>query len=76
VDYWQDRIPFHPLTCGNDSEHMPLRAREVLVYETETVELYCTQCYYRQDFIPESVYDAWRRRHIFIYPEKEVEGEE
>lgn len=38
----------HPLTCGNDSDHALLEARQV----SQEVHLFCPDCDYIQEKIP------------------------
>lgn len=47
---WQKGL-FHPLTCGNDSSHPDLEARE----ENGKVILFCTACGYKQEHVPNVV---------------------
>lgn len=47
----QNNAQFHELTCGNDSQHLPLICGEV----DGKVILKCLECDYTQDYIPESV---------------------
>ena len=45
----QQSDSFHPLTCGNDSQHLPLVPKEV---DGEVI-LYCLECdYIQEDYIP------------------------
>lgn len=48
VKMWQTEEMLHPLTCGNDSNHLPLEPKE----ENGKVILVCSECDYTQDFIP------------------------
>ena len=43
---------WHELTCGNDSQHLPLIGKEV----DGKVILVCLECDYYQDYIPEVVF--------------------
>ena len=51
VKKWQNTGHVHPLTCGKDSSHPNLEAKEV----NGKVILYCTACDYRQKHIPQVV---------------------
>jgi hypothetical protein len=48
---WQQNASVHPLTCGNDSQHLPLVGKEV----NGKVLLVCLECDYNQDYVPEVV---------------------
>ena len=48
---WQVDIMKHPLTCGNDSNHRSLAPEE----RNGKVILYCLDCDYVQDHIPDVV---------------------
>lgn len=57
---WQQAGFVHPLTCGNDSQHLDLLPApgEILPIQSGeaaqvTMVLVCVQCGYRQKFIPE-----------------------
>ncbi len=62
VDYFQDEVPFHPLTCGNDSQNHDLLRVKVREWDGSPV-LYCPTegCDYIQTWIPEMVLQAYRR---------------
>ena len=51
VRAWQANGMVHPLTCGNDSSH----AKLVPVEADGKVILTCSDCDYRQDWIPNIV---------------------
>ena len=51
VVQWQNAGFVHPLTCGNDSQHQDLVAKEL----DGKVVLHCLDCDYVQDWIPEEV---------------------
>ena len=50
---------WHELTCGNDSQHLPLTGNEV----NGKVVLKCVECDYIQDYIPSIIfgndYKSW-----------------
>jgi len=48
VKAYQERGDFHPLTCGNDSNHLLLVAKEI----DGKVVLVCPECDYVQNWIP------------------------
>ena len=48
---FQKNYNWHELTCGNDSQHLPLVPKEV----NGKVILKCVECDYDQDYIPECV---------------------
>jgi len=49
INEHQQRKDLHPLTCGNDSRHRPLLAKE----ENGKAILVCEDCDYVQRYIPE-----------------------
>jgi hypothetical protein len=51
VNGWQNDPRVHPLTCGHNTAHRPLVARE----EGGTVVLACQDCAYTQTHIPDLV---------------------
>ena len=51
IKHWQSSEKIHPLTCGNDSNHLPLLPFE----ENGLVVLRCFDCGYRQEHIPRVV---------------------
>ena len=51
VNLWQNTGFVHPLTCGNDSQHQNLIAKEF----DGKVLLTCVDCDYIQDWIPPEV---------------------
>jgi hypothetical protein len=55
VNEWQNSIFFHPLTCGNDSNHEILYPKIDLISKTEDLfelTLYCKECNWKQDVPP------------------------
>jgi len=48
VNEHQKRADRHPLTCGKDSNHAPLVARE----QNGQVKLFCEDCDYVQNWVP------------------------
>jgi hypothetical protein len=48
---FQKNDNWHELTCGNDSQHLPLVPKEV----KGKVILVCLECDYDQDYIPKLV---------------------
>ena len=48
VNAWQSSVMVHPLTCGYDSTHKPLIAKEI----DGIVVLICEDCDYKQKHIP------------------------
>jgi hypothetical protein len=48
IEVWQSTPYFHPLTCGNDSNHKNLVAFE----DNDSIKLKCLDCDYIQDHIP------------------------
>ena len=60
VDFWQDEVPFHDLTCGNDSGHLELRGKE----KSGGVFMFCPTCDYEQDWIPDCVFRAYVDREM------------
>ena len=61
---WQNAGFVHPLTCGNDSRHQDLLAKEL----DGKVVLYCLHCNYVQDWIPEEVLSNYVERMQKIMP--------
>lgn len=59
IDFWQDEVPFHPLTCGVDSNHAELRGKPDADGD---VVLVCPTCGRVQDYIPEPVTNAYRQQ--------------
>ena len=51
IAQYQNNGNWHELTCGNDSQHLPLVGKEV----NGKVILVCLECDYDQDYIPEVV---------------------
>lgn len=69
IDFFQDEFYGHPLTCGNDSNHQILRGRKK---DDGMVELYCKDCDYTQEYIPDYVIAVWdSREEIMIYYQQE-----
>lgn len=56
VNLWQNAGFVHPLTCGNNSQHQNLAAKEI----NGKVILFCLDCDYIQNFIPECVLEIKR----------------
>jgi len=54
IKKWQMYEHFHPLTCGNDSNHEILKPIEI----EGKVILVCPQCDYKQHKIPSVVLDT------------------
>jgi hypothetical protein len=54
IEAWQANEELHPLTCGEDSNHHPLRPDED---ENGSVILRCPDCDYTQDNIPSVVFE-------------------
>lgn len=52
IAQYQSNGNWHELTCGNDSQHLPLVGKEV----NGKVILVCLECDYDQDYIPEVVF--------------------
>jgi len=48
IKEWQTNGRFHPLTCGNDSNHAVLVPFE----QNGEVKLRCTDCNYVQNYVP------------------------
>jgi len=48
INAHQKRTDLHPLTCGNDSRHAPLLAKE----QDGQVLLVCLDCDYVQTWVP------------------------
>jgi len=59
IVYWQKSKDVHPLTCGNDSNHGLLFPG--IDEETNTVVLSCPNCNYVQRFIPEIVFEHYKK---------------
>jgi len=55
VTEWQDNDAVHPLTCGNDSSHHPLRSLLLRRGKDAKVILVCDDCDYEQTYIPACV---------------------
>lgn len=51
------RAPIHSLTCGNDSSHRDLWPQ--YNYNSEDVYLFCLDCDYEQDYIPDVVFSTY-----------------
>ena len=51
VAMYQQNGMFHELTCGNDSQHLPLQAKEI----DGKVLLVCLECDYTQEYIPKHI---------------------
>lgn len=49
----QQSSNWHELTCGNDSQHLPLIGKEI----NGKVVLKCLDCDYEQDYIPSVVFN-------------------
>lgn len=56
--YWQNKVPFHPLTCGVQSSHAELVGQE----KDGNVILVCPTCGYEQDYVPSVVYTTYENR--------------
>ena len=52
IAQYQHNGNWHQLTCGNDSQHVPLVGKIV----DGKVILVCCECDYDQDYIPEVVF--------------------
>lgn len=52
IERWQANPAFHPLTCGEDSNHEPLNPVVEPTNDGERLVLVCPTCGYRQDYIP------------------------
>lgn len=82
INYWQDKAYVHPLTCGNDSNHAELRGRIETQDDGVEVVLYCPDCDYTQEWVPEVVYKLWQNReeyesrHAFMGFKKDASNRE
>lgn len=56
VEAWQKNDMVHQLTCGNDSNHPILIP---IISDEGKCILYCSECGYEQNFIPEIVIEAY-----------------
>ncbi len=57
IAFFQQSDNWHKLTCGNDSQHLPLVGKEV----EGKVFLKCLDCDYAQDYIPSIVFkNEWK----------------
>lgn len=61
INWWQSQENLHPLTCIT-SNHRKL---EVKHNPDGKIILYCKDCDYTQENIPESVYSIYRSRERF-----------
>jgi hypothetical protein len=52
IALFQKNGNWHELTCGNDSQHLPLIGKE----KEGKVILYCVECGYENDYIPSLVF--------------------
>lgn len=52
IAVWQNNGNWHELTCGNDSQHLPLIGKEI----DGKVLLKCLNCDYVQDYIPSIIF--------------------
>ena len=63
INQWQEAGFVPPLTCGNDSNHKLLVADIKTHRESEctthTVGLKCVDCDYTQEYVPDTVYQAY-----------------
>jgi hypothetical protein len=57
IDWWQREAPFHPLTCGNDSQNHSLLQGKMTPEGKPYLE--CPDCDYLQLWVPDYVVDAW-----------------
>jgi hypothetical protein len=63
IDFWQDEVPFHPLTCRVESSHAELRGIYGNPTEDEPdVVLHCPTCGHVQNWIPDVVLRAYEQR--------------
>src|SRR5437588_851850 len=62
ITRWQLDTLVHPLTCAVESDHRPLLL-PCWDEERQCVYLWCPECDYRQDSIPECVL-VHERRHV------------
>ena len=58
---WQAAGVVHPLTCGKDSSHADLLPG---VTKDGELELCCTDCDYRQAFVPPQVVNPGTKRYL------------
>jgi hypothetical protein len=61
IKKYQDCPFVHPLTCGNDSNHSNLKG---IILKGEVV-LFCPDCDYRQEWVPEIVYSVQNLKGVF-----------
>ena len=52
IKAYQNNTLYHPLTCGNDSNHRNLEPFE----DKGVVKLKCLDCEYIQDWVPDCVF--------------------
>ena len=58
IDHWQNNVNLHPLTCGNNSDHLLIGV--VKCFETFIdVILFCPKCFYEQENVPYVVYEFY-----------------
>jgi len=53
---WGSFTHHHEMTCGNNSNHAVLEPK---IHADESVSLYCTDCDYTQDKVPDIVYEDY-----------------
>lgn len=58
IRWFQQQPNFHPLTCGVDSQKHQLL--EPMTSHEDSVILFCPSCGYRQNWVPDEIYDLYR----------------
>ena len=72
MEAWQSNSLVHPLTCGNDSNHEPLKPK----IENDKCILYCVNCDYKQTFVPSPVIDSFIETDIRLKSINEIDEDE